>query len=680
MPETVAKSYFVDKTQSQSAPRFRSKLPLSRSVATTLRFGEVTPFYALETINNDNLPFGSKHHLRSFNLKSPLMRNLRSHKEYYNVPMEAILPLNWQKVYVNPTIGSDVVASDVNCCMPIPIMHALDGYFASHADDTFQGSDAAEFLNRLFFDELFFSNSSLLSLFNINCWPLGVYKCKIDGKDYGPVVFDTLVDHCLSAIRAEIINNLSPVNDTLVVKYFALDSTLTDGYSVKTKSFSPLFGSKDDYSFIEDFFNFCRENVLSEVLIGSTPLFSSLFKITEFSFIGNSFNEIDVLNIAPICAYQLCMAHYFTNDHVDYIYTAELYREMMRSLLVQGDDTFEYNGVNYLYDALSGHHINNQFGFALLNLENITSGSVEPSAVLAGVKAVCYIQNLFRIKRSLRFADYFTGSRLSPLAVGNTDINVSDNRVSVIDISKNIQKQRFLTLINRTGRRFEDYVSKLTGRKVNYDYHNPSHLVRIDDTVVSYETENTASEQFSQSNSITSNFSSRGDNYRFSFDSDRPSVIIGVIWFDIERNYCRTIERSAFHIDRFDYYNPYMQFIGDQEIYLGECGFRVGLTSLKGQNFGYNVRHAEYKTSYNVASGGFVRDDVLPSWLFLADNNTVALPEHLSPDYIRSRVSELDKFYLQLPYESLSGRFHFIAIIDNFCDASRPMVANPNIL
>ena len=41
-------------------------------------------------------------------LKSPILQSLSKKKDYFVVPMQAILPLNWEKFYTNPNIGQDV--------------------------------------------------------------------------------------------------------------------------------------------------------------------------------------------------------------------------------------------------------------------------------------------------------------------------------------------------------------------------------------------------------------------------------------------------------------------------------------------------------------------------------------------------------------------------------------------
>ncbi len=213
------------------------------------------------------------------------------------------------------------------------------------------------------------------------------------------------------------------------------------------------------------------------------------------------------------------------------------------------------------------------------------------------------------------------------------------------------------------------------GTYVAPDYHNPIYLGKIRDKVISYETENTGAAQQTNANSVTSTFSSTGNNFALEFDSDRPTIVIGVCSFDIPRVYSRTISRDALHVDRFDYYNPFMQFIGDQDVNTLELGYSRG-----DREFSYQSRHAEYKTKYPICSGGFAKQNVLPSWQFVADLQYEP-SDNLDSNFIRSRRSELDKFYLSLTGESPATRFHFICdFYNDLSSVSRPMVANPNIL
>ncbi len=663
------KNALTKRTEGKNAPTSRSKFDLSYHNFITPSYGKITPFMSLETVAGDKIPIRSTHKVRSYTLKSPLMSDVYMQKDFFAVPMECILPLNWQKIFANPVVGDDVDATQCNCVFnPKTLLDALQGI------PTFFGTGAgwlpAKGLNRLFLAEKLVSKGSLFSNFGINLWSSMFFnygEFSDDGSSYFRYVstgsdFDDVIDVILGYLRHLTITavNGKPENRTITVSYIQLDSSLSDGFVTKSKAFSPKDSS--DVSYFEDCLDFCREHYLTEFKINGVknPGADSIFGFS----LSSSTPSVN-LNIAPIIAYQICCAHYFTNDRIDYIYSAELYRQMMRGFLTNfSSDTFEYNGVPMLYDELSGHWISKVSTLVASFEENLSC-----------YKAWYYLINLFCVNNSLRFSDYFTGSRLTPLAVGNTDVSVNTNQVSVIDVTRNIQIQRFLNLVNKTGRKFEEYVGKLFGTYVAPDYHNPIYLGKIRDKVVSYETENTGAAQQTNANSVTSTFSSTGNNFALEFDSDRPCIVIGVCSFDIPRVYSRTISRDALHIDRFDYYNPFLQFIGDQDVNTLELGYPRG-----DSEFSYQSRHAEYKTKYPICSGGFAKQNVLPSWQFVADLQYEP-SDTLDANFIRSRRSELDKFYVVLSGESPATRFHFICdFYNDLSSVSRPMVANPNIL
>ena len=662
------KSAFIKRTEGKNAPTSRSTFNLSYHNYITPSYGKITPFMSLETVAGDKIPRRSTHKVRSYTLKSPLMSNVYMQKDFFAVPMECILPLNWQKIFANPVVGDDVDAIQCNCVFdPSTLLSVLQGIPTLFGDGA--GWLPAKGLNRLFLAEKLVSKGSLFSNFGINLWS-SMYFNKGEFSDSNNAYtaeiptgsdFDDVIDLILGYLKHLTFGDESaPAQRNITISYIQLDSSISAGYSTKSKIFSPK--DSKDTAYFEDAMDFCREHYLTEFSISGvvSPGANNVFGFT----VSSNYPSVK-LNIAPLIAYQICCAHYFTNDRIDYIYSAELYRQMMRGFLTNySNDTFEYNGVPMLYDELSGHWISKVSTLVASFEENLSC-----------YKAWYYLINLFNVNNSLRFSDYFTGSRLTPLAVGNTDIAVNSNQVSVIDVTRNIQIQRFLNLVNKTGRKFEEYAGKIFGTYVAPDYHNPIYLGKIRDKVISYETENTGVAQQTLGNSVTSTFSSSGNNFALEFEPDRPCIVIGVCSFDIPRVYSRTISRDALHIDRFDYYNPFLQFIGDQDVNTLELGYPRG-----DREFSYQSRHAEYKLKYPICSGGFAKQNVLPSWQFVADLQYEP-SDTLDPNFIRSRRSELDKFYLALTGESPATRFHFICdFYNDLSRVSRPMVANPNIL
>ena len=239
--------------------------------------------------------------------------------------------------------------------------------------------------------------------------------------------------------------------------------------------------------------------------------------------------------------------------------------------------------------------------------------------------------------------------------------------------------QRFLNSVNRIGRKFENYLEGIFGgSKVKYDFHNPQFLAHVQDTAYAVEVENTGESQMKDPNSVTSVVKSNNARFAFEFTPDRPSIIIGVEYFDIARNYVHQMDRQLFAVDRFDRFLPEMQYIGDQEVYGAELSM-----DNKADTFGYQLRYAEYKQRLNVAVGGFVEN--LPGYIFKANEDKYAHhydngEVRLSPYYIRSHPFELDGFYVSLTGYSPASYFHFIVKAHNDMTATRNMAQTPTIL
>lgn len=668
-----------------SAPHAKSKVPFSYHLAGTYRFGELQPHFVAEVVNNDKFPLRSAHEVRSFNLKSPLLSDVQLKKAYFQVANEAILPLNWDKVFTNPVNGDDVVAEQVNSVIedfPVWLNSILDIFKTRRSLTNFDPNDNSTIypaltavLKNIVSLEYFLSNGSLFE-------SLGLHIHSLYTGDYKS--FDAYFDSVIQKV-------LSTVSGSVTLLPFQVNFGGQTNFSISVDRF--LTKHSNNVISISYFLDKIRDG-FDWKIVGSTPSagFISLVKDLVDVFLGNTDTGVEIyafpvsgevphfpLNYQRLASYQLVCRHFFSNDKIDYVYSAELYRQLVYSAYKRvenegntqpfADATFVYNGISYRYDFLSGY-----------NLQQMVNemSSVTDDDAIDSMSDV--LRLLFGFNRSLRFLDYFTGAKAHPLAVGDINAPVVGNVVSAIDITKSISMQRFANFVNRVGRKFEEYTSKLGGHYVAPDWHNPSFLGATTDVIVGSETENNsvnpeAPNQPAQS--VISNLRSNANKFAFEFVSDRPSVIIGITWFDIPRYYSDVIERQNFHVDRYDMFNEFMQNIGDQPIYRAELTPRA--TSLA-EVFGYALRHIEYKTRVNQAFGGFTNGS-LPSWEFIADESAdVSAIGSISPDYIRSRPSELDPLFLSLTGWSRGTYWHFI--IDNYndCDPVRPMVYAPEIL
>lgn len=658
MPDMVDRPSIVK--DSPNVPKHHSNFVLKETRLSTELFGFIKPHMIIDDVSTDDFEYRPVYKTRSYTLRAPLMQDVHRKLSYVKVDLSSILPLNFEKFFTNPVIGDDVpsdvgtVCSDGLKKISRAVVYQLNTSLSNlNGANNFTTGNLTNFIKSFLFAELFYSRGCLLS--SLGCHLSKQFTAILSGSNHVSSfdeLFDSVCSRILSFFNTEGIS-------TINVRFGSSNKV------VRVSSLSQTY-APDTISF-RDFLNEVRSEpdwVITQ-FGGPTPVTIS----SDFSF-SYSYNiscgDSIPFNFGRACAYQLACFEYFTNDHVDNIYSAELFREYIGSLVTYGNSNplrFTYNGVSYLYDWLSGRY----FDYVINLFRNGTT--------VSNVHLYSYFVNLFSYRRSLRYKDYFVSSRTSPLAVGSVDVSVNNNAVSVIDISRNIQVQRFLNAINHSGRRLSNYIKTLFGANIAPDRHVPQWLADIDELVYTAEVENTGDAQQSEANSVTAVFTGNSSNKELHFYSDLPGYIIGLTSYDIERAYVDTIDRSFFIENRFDMFIPELQFVGDQPIYVHELDSSD--SRVFGTPFGYQYRDMQYKLLYSVADGGFV--DNLPGYAFMYRPELFGSLS-ISPDFIRSRPSELDDFYLSLTGYSLGSYFHFISIIVNNFSARRPMIANPKIL
>lgn len=669
-------------TPGGSTGRSRSKFPLSYTKFQTERFAEYFPFFVEEGVSGDILPFHSNHEVQTYTLKSPILQSLTKKKDYFAVPMQAILPLNWEKFYTNPNIGQDVPA-DCGCGVANfwdkigTLFSNSDTYLSNQLSSTTTSAPKKlEYMLRyLLFFEMFYSTGSLMETLGISGHNYIDIERNSQGSPIQKRTWDEFFDEVISTIATALSGNISAYiganigGDTYTITAFP-NSAFSQYTEISLREALELM--RDDLSF----------EILS--VSNMSTLVASIGSIyTDHYFTPYTSTGV-TLNLSRLWAYQICVSHFYSNDHVDYIYSADLFRQYIAELafgqsssgLTESVLRFSVNGMYYQYDALSAAVFSQVISYFGTNgiYSRTNNTAVYPSLE----EMWAYFVALFSFKRSLRFLDYFTGSRAYPLAVGNSSVSVNNNAVDIVELSKSSMMTKFLQAVNRSGRKFSAYMKELFGKTPAYDYHNPMFLAHTSDLVGAQETENTGAGQLDASRplAITSRLRASSARYAFEFQPDRDCILIGISYYDLPRVYLNATERQNFNLDRFDMFNPYLQFTGDQPIYEAE----IGTDTPSYTPFSYCNKDMQYKQRYNQACGGFcVPSTGLDNWIFPADTMRRTSFHHISPSFIRSFNSELDRFYQYLTGFSLGTYFHFIVRYDNRQDASRPMAYNPVI-
>lgn len=673
----------------------RTTFPTSYQHLTSELYGLLNPFFAMEGVEGDTIPLNSIENLISDATKSPLMSGINKCKDYYSVPMRAILPHTWELIYANPSQGDDVPEDANSTLLLRPFMNLFKywfspEYYTSALDDMSSESTTygqrslflvQTFIKVVLLAESFFSNGSLLAKSGAHLSPLFRlvnqygHTSTFDFDRWFDVNFVEFLENHVGGITIDgVVYSTSLTGDNVV--------------NVSIRRLIELMREYPDFTIYS--FTYGGDETLSQVftdvlevrIVGEEGVFKP-----DFITVGT-----DVfINISRLLAYQIVCYHFYTNDKVDSIYSAHLYRQMMRSAagmlystsgsynptssqINQTRYYFERNGEEIEYDLFSQK--------VLYQLSSKVS-SVNPVEVIQAASqlaslnwACCFFRNIFGLNRSLRYGDYFTGARPSPLAVGDVDTTVVDNSVNAVDMTRSLLMQRFLNSVNRVGQKFSDYVKMLSGKTPPPPVTDPRFLSHTKTNIGKFEVENTADNQ----GHIVSILRNGASQYAFSYDVTEPCIIIGLSWYEVARIYSRTVDRQFYHRTRFDMFNKFFQYQGDQNIAKREID--SSYINYPDQNFAYTLRYMEYKQRINVASGAFV--DNLPAYAFITDNEYSGSPferaNTISPEYIRSRPSEFDRFFAMPGGFSLGSYYHFIVKYDNQCNAVRPMEYAPSVL
>ena len=694
---------------------------LSYRLYNTHRFGDYVPTFVMDGVPNDEISLNSFDKIDSLSLKAPFQGSLRKIKESFMVPNMAILPFNWDRIYAQNSNGDDVPL-DANCILQnfptlfknlwLACLGTLATAQANIADSSTLATFLTGYMRWLVLGEYVLSSGSLLNVlgYKANKW-LAIDQMDTQTNQAYQVGFDDMFDQtiypifeCLSSFEVA-----EPVGSgTVTHQYFGLGAGVTEfgGYE-QFRNMIELFRENPLCYFngnlqttagaitnikniIQGMFNGPAYGLLVSTLY-TWKLPSSSYSGTD-PLGGNTTDPTilnpNILNLTRILSYQLVVAHFYSNSSVDFIYSAELYRQYIKYFeriinISSSNTSFVCNGMRLEYDFLSGHNLQIVLGLNtnLWNSSNFTS-NICVNTHASYLTPLSVWSAIFGFRKSLRYGDYFTASRPRPLAPINTDVSVSGSSVSVIDITRNIQAQRFANSVMRSRSKIEEYVKSLFGKAPQPDYHNPFFLTRQEEFIFGDQVQNTA--QNNNPNlpqSRTGNWTGNLSRHTFTFHNDdmHPCTYLQIVSYDEPRAYTRSVERQFLIADRFDMFNPDFQYIGDQPIYGIELGYATptGIPNI----FAYTTRDMEYKQRFDQVSSGFSSGS-LPGWAFTDDNLPVFFygRASLNPDFIRSRNTDIDSLYLSLTGYSLGTYFHFTCITDNNVRAKRAMAVDPQIL
>lgn len=660
----------------------------------TQRYGNLEPFFWKDCVAGDNEPFSNSHNVRSLPFASPILSPMKLNKDYFLVPKYAIQPHTWDYIFKNPNQGDDVPSDSQNLFPLVTRVQSTNSSYRNYSifdlltivvgRFTAENQTPFDYL-RLLVLEPFFSSGSLLYNLGFKFNPV------FTSYDGVSISFDEYFDLCFQ--DADL--NFS-------IRFDDPDSVT----GTREVSFSTLSSNAGEYGFIVDKFaalsllrSFFGNIVSFDVIVNSTPAYSVSTVDYSVSIAGDDLyrtnvDPLDCIRLDTIVSYQYVCAQYYVNPRVDFLYNAQLYRDNYIQLVRSAYGTsplsdtlylsnFNLNGIPVLYDYFSLHYHWISFAsyaLAILRydlIDDLTTNSI----ALENFQSLCNpVMYLFSYREQLRFGNYFTDSRTQALGYGqpgsDTVVVNDDQSISVTDISQKLVLERFRSAVAHLDGSAEDYLSTMFHEQLPPDYHYPKFIAHSEFAINGSEVSNTTSDN--QGNIVT-NLKSGDDTAEFNVVVNVPSVLIGISYVSIPETYCQIKERQYFHGDRYDMFQPMLQYFGDQEIFNREVSDEIPNPA---DAYGFVSRNGEYKQRVSQVSGGFLTR--LRSWIFTVDLPAFAGESSMprlaltqSPLAIRAHDFEFNRFLSAQTGLSLGTGFHFIMQYNNKNVDNRPMDVNP---
>lgn len=683
----------------------------------TPKFGEITPSLILDTVPGDRIVVRDNQKLILNRINGNFLSNLNQYIDTFYIPLRSVYPENYEKMIVNKTKGDDIP----NSALPMfPLGGLINDYLLSDTAVTYiDVSDNVEetvtmreltdavlsetglslgdypavvissYYSRLTLLATVLSRGQLLDYMNYQLDLLtddtlitSLFQAKID--DY----FNALYDNRYSYLIAEDNDNYVMLSNSLDLELDQISIQGGHRFAATTleewrQAISDILEKgemidfrkieyDEDSGYYDNLKDATRELVQSIINIFSTSeiAFPETY-INTINESANPFADGSYINIGRILAYQQVVAQYFTNDTIDNIYNSDLYMQLLRAVMYPSIDgfssepTFDYNGVATEYDYISTGgafhslisdkipgHLNRQYVFMTL---------------------------MFLMRRSLRFGDYFSTARPNMLAIGQLGVNVENGAVSPIDITKNLLMQRYLNACNRIGNGFLQSMASLFSITPSDTGTFPRFISHRKIEIQNQITNNTSEEQGKQ----TTNLVGYVDESACDVFIDDFGYLISVVSFDVLPVYTTGIDSTWHFSDRFDYFNPMLQNIGDQPIRSSEL---LGNPELYNSTFGYVVRNGEYKFALSKAHGAFCNNE-LAGVMFKYPINDMRTDFEggltdlkINPDYIRDKAIYLDKVIPANSGLSPASYFQFVISCTNEVHAARKIQATPPVL
>ena len=631
----------VERANELNDPQFQNtqgyfNYDLTHSEYITPLFGKITPSMHLDTVPADRVVFHEDVKTILNRIDGNFLNTINQYSDSFFVSLRSVFPTNYEKLIPNPLKGDDLP----NSALPmVPLAAFIMDYIRGDFDVWIEGSkynlrecwrnvvqiaplegegfsatnlEVSYILGRLLLLATVLSRGELLDYLGIqfdyntiNSRVSSVFQEKIDKFFEQLYLARETYLYGLDGNRyfygIEINTTDNAFDPSLVKRQFRCNTkeewrqAISDCFEAGLMPSLTNIGN--DWSDSSNAGICQATNELGSII---TQIFGSYELLDVDSYLTklDASGEIDLhdgghINIGKVLAYQQIVAQYYTNDRIDNIFSSELYMQLLRGVMYPSSDglftkepVFDYNGVATEYDYISAG------GFWASLISNEIAGKANRQFI--------WMTLMLLLRHSLRYGDYFSASRVDMLGVSEQlNITTTGSMVSPIDITKGLLMQRYLNAANYIGQGFLQYMSSEYGVKPSDTGVIPRFISHRKVVLNNQITNNTADEQGKQ----TTNLVGYTDSGAFDCFIDDFGYLLTLQSYDLLPIYKSGIENTYYFADRFDYFNPMLQGIGDQQIRMSEL---IGNPASYNTGFGWTSRNSEYKYKLSKAHGAFV--------------------------------------------------------------------------
>lgn len=668
-----------------------SKYDLDLTLNQTMRYGEVQPVLSMDIVSGDRVISTINDDVVADQLTTRLMSELNLHYDAFAVPMKAIYPTNWAKIITNPLKGNDIPDTALpafplywllkQLIMPDKVTSfeitaddsPYDGhvynYSISSATNIVDYAVQANILLRL---AMTLSKGSLLDSLGYS----------IDFQT--PMPSDILatsprVNNRLNLVCATVLQRLAEdivskkvyITDAVVPSFDNATENELDLTSESTTSIYYSLGKDPSLSDVRrllyDAFSKGAFLVYDIGIDSTLPSYSQY--LSYFSTALSSYGKVPTApspltpNLSRVASYQMVYSEFYTADGIDDIFSSELYMQNMRAIMYptingfSSEPTFEYNGVATEYDYFT--------------IGGIVSAFSNDVALFP--RLLAFFSAFFSPRQPMRYRDFFSSARTNPLAVGDVSLTVNGNKVQATQVTEILLYQRFLNAVNRAKNKLADYMTAIFGIRPRIEDPAPIYITHVQRKLDGTPVTNTSENQ----GVVTTNIDDKSTALTIDAYFDDSYVFIINRYVEALVSYPNATDLSYELHDRFQFFNPMLQNLGDEPIRVDSLS-PASRSSLPAPTYGYTARHSAYKFCISRTQGGFV--DSVKGYVFTFPQSYLDFNSIINPDFLRESSIELDPYYPSLTGVSPSEYFHFLVSTVAQISAFRKMQALPPVL